>query len=53
MDDEEFLDKEILEDAREALDWNVSDTRAVFGCLRILLRGVLDRLLQEVDEHEL
>ena len=50
--DEEFLDKEILEDARDALDGSVSDARAVHGCLRILLRGILDRLLQEIDEHE-
>lgn len=49
--EEEFLDKEILEDARSALDWNVTDSRAVYGCLRILLRGVLDRLLQEYDDE--
>lgn len=49
-DEEEFLDKDVLKDAREALDWDVTDSRAVYGCLRILLRGVLDRLLEEYDE---
>ena len=50
-DEEEFLPKEILEDARGALDWDVSDSKAVYGCLRILLRGVLDRLLEEFDDE--
>jgi len=49
--EEDFLPKETLEDAREALDWEVSDSRAVYGCLRILLRGVLDRLLEEFDDE--
>ena len=51
-DEEEFLDKDVLKDAREALDWEVTDTRAVYGCLRILLRGVLDRLLREFDDEQ-
>lgn len=50
MPDEEFLDKEVLEEAREVLDGGMTDTRAVYACLRILLRGVLDRLLEEYDE---
>ena len=49
--EEEFLPKDILEDAREALDWEVTrDSEAVYGCLRILLRGVLDRLLEETGD---
>jgi hypothetical protein len=51
MDNDEFLDREILEDAREALDTDMTDTRAVYACLRILLRGVLDRLLQEDNDE--
>jgi hypothetical protein len=29
----------------------MTDTRAVYACLRILLRGVLDRLLQEDNDE--
>jgi hypothetical protein len=50
--DDEFLPKEILEDAREELGTNMTDQRAVYACLRILLRGVLDRLLQEYDDEQ-
>lgn len=49
--EEEFLDKEILEDAREELGSNMTDQRAVYACLRILLRGMLDRLLEEYDDE--
>ena len=51
-DDEEFLDKKDLEDARAALDWDVTDSRAVYGCLRILLRGFLDRVLEEYNDDD-
>ena len=51
--EDEFLPKDILEDARGALDWEVTrDSEAVYACLRILLRGVLDRLLQEMDDEQ-
>ena len=49
---EEILDKEVLEQAREALDWEVSDAKAVYGCLRILLRGFLDRVIEDFEEED-
>lgn len=50
--EDEFLDKKILEEAREALDWEAdNNVEQLAGVLIILLRGVLDRLLQEIEKE--
>ncbi len=51
--DEEFLPKDILENAHDALDWEEdSNVERLAGSLIILLRGVLERLMEETTEDE-
>ena len=48
MDDLIALDT--MEAANEALDWDVSDQKAVYGCLRILMKGFLTEMIDEIEE---
>ncbi len=52
MDEDEFLPKDVLENAHDALDWEAdSNVEILAGSLVILLRGILERLLQESDDE--
>jgi hypothetical protein len=50
---DEFLPKDILENAHDALDWEEdSNVERLAGSLIILLRGILERLMQESDDEQ-
>ena len=48
MDDLIALDT--MKEAREALDWDVSDQKAVYACLRILLKGFMSEMIEEIED---
>ena len=48
MDDLIALDT--MEAANEALDYDVSDQKAVYACLRILMKGFLTEMIEEIKE---
>lgn len=48
MDDLIALD--VMKEAKESLDENLSDKDAVFCCLRILLNGFLTEMIDEIED---
>ena len=49
MDDLIALD--VMKEARETLDWDVSDQKAVYACMRVLLKGFMTEMIEELEEN--